>query len=98
MIFEGKVDEGEVDKLEIGMPLEISLGAIEDKKFDAKLKFIAPKGTEEAGRVLLPAAQRANFFSTFTTANTLERSKAEEGRKNPSFETPLPTKPSPLPS
>lgn len=51
MIFEGKVDEGEVDKLEIGMPLEISLGAIEDKKFDAKLKFIAPKGTEEAGAV-----------------------------------------------
>ena len=51
MIFEGKVDEGEVDKLEIGMPLEISLGAIEDKKFDAKLKFIAPKGIEEAGAV-----------------------------------------------
>ena len=51
MIFEGKVDEGEVDKLEIGMPLEISLGAIEDQKFDAKLKFIAPKGTEEAGAV-----------------------------------------------
>ena len=51
MIFEGKVDEGEVDKLELGMPLEISLGAIEDKKFDAKLKFIAPKGTEEAGAV-----------------------------------------------
>lgn len=51
MIFEGKVDEGEVDKLELGMPLEISLGAIEDKKFEAKLKFIAPKGTEESGAV-----------------------------------------------
>ncbi len=51
MIFEGKVDEGEVDKLELGMPLEISLGAIEDKKFDASLKFIAPKGIEEAGAV-----------------------------------------------
>ena len=51
MIFEGKVDEGEVDKLELGMPLEISLGAIEDQKLDAKLKFIAPKGTEEAGAV-----------------------------------------------
>ena len=51
MIFEGKVDEGEVDKLELGMPLEISLGAIEDKKFDANLKFIAPKGTEESGAV-----------------------------------------------
>ncbi len=51
MIFEGKVDEGEVGKLELGMPLEISLGAIEKKKFDAKLKFIAPKGVEEAGAV-----------------------------------------------
>ncbi|MGB5268928.1 MAG: efflux RND transporter periplasmic adaptor subunit [Eudoraea sp.] len=51
MIFEGKVDEGEVGKLEIGMPLEISLGAIEEEKFEAKLKFIAPKGIEESGAV-----------------------------------------------
>ncbi len=51
MIFEGKVDEAEVGKLKVGMPLEISLGAIEDKKFNAKLKFIAPKGIEESGTV-----------------------------------------------
>ncbi len=51
MIFEGQVDEGEVGKLVIGMPLKISLGAIEDKEFDANLKFIAPKGIEEAGAV-----------------------------------------------
>jgi len=51
MIFEGQVDEGEVAKLEVGMPLEISLGAVEDKTFDAKLKFIAPKGVEESGAV-----------------------------------------------
>lgn len=51
MIFEGQVDEGEVGKLAVGMPLEISLGAIEDKTFEAKLKFIAPKGVEEAGAV-----------------------------------------------
>ncbi len=51
MIFEGKVDEGEVGKLRLGMPLEISLGAIEDQKFEALLKFIAPKGVEEAGAV-----------------------------------------------
>jgi HlyD family secretion protein len=51
MIFEGKVDEGEVGKLKIGMPLEISLGAIDEKKFDAKLKFISPKGIEETGAV-----------------------------------------------
>ncbi|MEJ1222670.1 efflux RND transporter periplasmic adaptor subunit [Sediminicola sp. 1XM1-17] len=51
MIFEGKVDEGEVGKLQLGMPLKISLGAIDDKEFDAKLRFIAPKGVEEAGAV-----------------------------------------------
>lgn len=51
MIFEGKVDEGEVGKLKVGMPLEISLGAINDKTFDAKLRFVAPKGIEEAGAV-----------------------------------------------
>ncbi|MBT8285204.1 MAG: efflux RND transporter periplasmic adaptor subunit [Flavobacteriaceae bacterium] len=51
MIFEGQVDEGEVGKLKVGMPLEISLGAIEDQKLEAKLKFIAPKGVEEAGAV-----------------------------------------------
>ena len=51
MIFEGKVDEGEVGKLKLGMPLEINLGAIQDQKFEALLKFIAPKGVEEAGAV-----------------------------------------------
>ncbi|MDC0643235.1 efflux RND transporter periplasmic adaptor subunit [Flavobacteriaceae bacterium] len=51
MIFEGKVDESEVGKLEIGMPLKVSLGAIQDKEFEAKLKFIAPKGNEEQGAV-----------------------------------------------
>ncbi|MDA9003132.1 efflux RND transporter periplasmic adaptor subunit [Flavobacteriaceae bacterium] len=51
MIFEGKVDEAEVGKLRVGMPLEVSLGAIEDQILDAKLKFIAPKGNEEQGAV-----------------------------------------------
>jgi len=51
MIFEGKVDEGEVGKLKIGTPLQISLGAVEGKTFQAKLRFIAPKGVEEAGAV-----------------------------------------------
>jgi len=51
MIFEGKVDEGEVAKLEIGTPLKISLGAVEDVELNAKLKFIAPKGVEETGAV-----------------------------------------------
>ncbi len=51
MIFEGKVDEGEVGKLSVGTPLKITLGALEDTELDAKLRFIAPKGIEETGAV-----------------------------------------------
>lgn len=51
MIFEGKVDEGEVGKLAVGTPLKITLGALEGTELDAKLKFIAPKGIEETGAV-----------------------------------------------
>jgi len=51
MIFEGKVDEAEVGKLNVGMPLEVNLGAIEDQSLAATLKFIAPKGNEEQGAV-----------------------------------------------
>ncbi|MFK5891257.1 MAG: efflux RND transporter periplasmic adaptor subunit [Flavobacteriaceae bacterium] len=51
MIFEGKVDEAEVGKLKKGTILNVSLGAIDDKEFEAKLNFIAPKGTEENGAV-----------------------------------------------
>ena len=51
MIFEGRVDEGEVGKLKIGMDLKISLGAIEEKEYDAKLTLIAPKGIEVAGAI-----------------------------------------------
>ena len=51
MIFEGRVDEGEVGKLKIGMDLKISLGAIEEKEYEAKLTLIAPKGIEVAGAI-----------------------------------------------
>ncbi|MBA6154926.1 efflux RND transporter periplasmic adaptor subunit [Tenacibaculum sp. S7007] len=51
MIFEGKVDEAEVGKLKMGMDLDITVGAIEEEKFPAKLNFIAPKGVEESGAI-----------------------------------------------
>ena len=51
MIFEGKVDETEVGKIRVGMPLLLSIGAIEDQKFDATLEYIAPKGKEENGAI-----------------------------------------------
>ena len=51
MIFEGKVDEAEVGKIKKDIDLDITLGAVDNKKFPAKLNFIAPKGTEESGAV-----------------------------------------------
>ena len=51
MIFEGKVDEAEVGKLEEGKDIKVLLGAINEKEFPAKLIFVAPKGKEENGAV-----------------------------------------------
>ncbi len=51
MIFEGKVDESEVGKITENLPLEITVGAIADLKFDAVLDYIAPKGKEENGAI-----------------------------------------------
>ena len=51
MIFEGKVDESEVGKIKEGLPLEITVGAIDNRKFDAVLDYIAPKGLAENGAI-----------------------------------------------
>ena len=51
MIFEGKIDESEVGKIREGMPLKLTVGALEDVTFDAVLEYIAPKGEEEEGAV-----------------------------------------------
>ena len=51
MIFEGKIDESEVGKIKEGMPLILTIGAIEDVEFEAFLEHISPKGVEENGAV-----------------------------------------------
>lgn len=51
MIFEGKVDESEVGKIKENLPLEITVGAIENSVFDAVLDYIAPKGNAENGSI-----------------------------------------------
>ena len=51
MIFEGKVDESEVGKLEEGKNIKVILGAINEKEFPAVLTFVAPKGVEQNGAV-----------------------------------------------
>lgn len=51
MIFAGKVDESEVGKIHIGMPLILTIGALQEDKFDAKLEYISPKGITENGAI-----------------------------------------------
>lgn len=51
MIFEGKIDESEVGKIKEGMNLLITIGALEEHTFSARLDHISPKGVEENGAV-----------------------------------------------
>lgn len=51
MIFEGKIDESEVGKIKVNMPLILTIGAIDQAKFQATLEFIAPKGISENGAI-----------------------------------------------
>ena len=69
LIFEGKVDESDVGKLKEGMSLELTVGAIENKKFDATLEYIAPKGELEEGTVKFEVrAAIANTTDVFLRA------------------------------
>ncbi len=51
MIFEGVVDESEVDKLKLNMPIRLTVGAIENKEFKANITYISPKGSEVDGSI-----------------------------------------------
>ncbi|MFR9165339.1 MAG: efflux RND transporter periplasmic adaptor subunit [Dysgonomonas sp.] len=64
MIFVGKIDETEVGRIHTGMPMKLSIGAIENQKFDAELEYIAPKGTEENGAILFEIKAAARIPDT----------------------------------
>jgi len=51
LIFQGKVDESEVGKVRLGMPVVLTVGAVSDAKWDAELEYIAPKGVEDQGAI-----------------------------------------------
>jgi HlyD family secretion protein len=63
MLFVGKVDETEVGRIKEGMPLMLSIGALNDRKFDARLEYISPKGTEESGAILFEIKAAAKIPS-----------------------------------
>ena len=49
LIFRGNIDETEVGRIHQGMPVKITLGALQNMEFDAQLEYISPKGVEENG-------------------------------------------------
>lgn len=52
MLFIGNVDETEVGRLSEGMELGVTIGAIKDRIFNARLEYISPQSTEENGAIL----------------------------------------------
>ena len=49
LIFRGNIDETEVGQLNIGVPMKIVIGAMQDVAFDATLEYISPKATQNNG-------------------------------------------------
>lgn len=49
LIFRGNIDETEVGQLRQGMTMKITIGALQNLNFDARLEYISPKATENNG-------------------------------------------------
>ena len=49
LIFKGKIDETEVGRIHEGMPVKLTIGALQNLTFDAELEYSSPKCVEENG-------------------------------------------------
>lgn len=49
LIFRGNIDETEVGRIYEGMPLKLTIGALHNFSFDAKLEYVSPKGVDNNG-------------------------------------------------
>ena len=70
LIFRGNIDETEVGKLVSGMNMKITIGALQDLKFDAALEYIPPKAVESNG---------ANQFEIKAAVKLTEGGKIRSG-------------------
>ena len=70
LIFRGNIDETEVGQLVNGMNMKITIGALQDLKFDASLEYISPKAVESNG---------ANQFEIKAAVKLEEGSKIRAG-------------------
>jgi HlyD family secretion protein len=62
LIFDGNIDETEVGLLREGMPLTLTIGALQNLSFEASLEYIAPQATQKNGanQFEIKAAVHAN--------------------------------------
>ena len=51
MIFRGNVDETEIGRISEGMPIKLTVGALENQSFEALLEYVSPKGVEKNGAI-----------------------------------------------
>jgi len=51
MIFVGNVDETEIGRINEGMTIKLTIGALESQTFDAMLEYVSPKGVEKNGAI-----------------------------------------------
>lgn len=49
LIFRGNIDETEVGQLSVGMPMKITIGALQDNTLQASLEYVSPKAVEQNG-------------------------------------------------
>lgn len=60
MLFVGKMDETEVGKIRLGMPMDITIGALQEQKLTATLEYVSPKGKEENGAIMFEMKAAVN--------------------------------------
>ena len=70
LIFRGNIDETEVGQLTMGIQMKITIGALQDLKFDAALEYISPKAVESNG---------ANQFEIKAAVKLAEGGKIRSG-------------------
>ncbi|MDR1259461.1 MAG: efflux RND transporter periplasmic adaptor subunit [Tannerellaceae bacterium] len=51
MIFRGNVDETEIGRINEGMAIKLTIGAMESRVFDATLEYVSPKGVDKNGAI-----------------------------------------------
>ncbi len=68
MIFQGKVDESEVGKIDKGMELDVRIGAVDKQTFKGTLEYISPKGVMEEGAIQFEIKARIDMKPVQTSA------------------------------